>query len=108
MDELGLPPSSTGAPGGARVGYRMSHYILPGGAYRRHARSGPLARQGLCFAMSDVLEFVGVYRPKPGVPPSQAYDASGYQGAERYCTWQVSGCRPKPSGSLPRDMPQDG
>ncbi len=35
MDALGLPPSSTGAPGGARVGYRMSHYILQGGAFDR-------------------------------------------------------------------------
>lgn len=35
MDILGLPPSSTGAPGGARVGYRMSHYIAPGGAFDR-------------------------------------------------------------------------
>jgi hypothetical protein len=35
MDELGLPPSSTGAPGGARVGYRMTHYILQGGAFDR-------------------------------------------------------------------------
>jgi predicted SprT family Zn-dependent metalloprotease len=35
MDELGLAPSSTGAPGGARVGYRMSHYIVEGGAFAR-------------------------------------------------------------------------
>src|ERR1041384_2532029 len=35
MDELGLAPSSTGAPGGARVGYRMSHYIVEGGLFAR-------------------------------------------------------------------------
>jgi hypothetical protein len=33
MDELGLAPSSTAAPGGARVGYRMSHWIVEGGAF---------------------------------------------------------------------------
>lgn len=33
MDELGLTPSSTGEPGGDRVGYRMSHYIVEGGAF---------------------------------------------------------------------------
>jgi len=35
MDELGLAPSSTGAPGSARVGYRMSHYIVEGGPFAR-------------------------------------------------------------------------
>lgn len=35
MESLGLMPSSTAAPGGARVGYRMSHYIIPGGAFER-------------------------------------------------------------------------
>jgi len=35
MDELGLAPSSTAAPGGKRVGYKMSHYIVEGGAFAR-------------------------------------------------------------------------
>ena len=35
MVELGLMPSSTRAPPGAPVGYRMSHYIIPGGAFER-------------------------------------------------------------------------
>lgn len=35
MQSLGLMPSSTAAPGGARVGYRMSHYIIPGEAFER-------------------------------------------------------------------------
>ena len=30
MTSIGLMPSSTGAPGGARVGPQMTHYILPG------------------------------------------------------------------------------
>lgn len=33
MDELGLTPSATGKPGGKRVGERMSHYIVDGGAF---------------------------------------------------------------------------
>ncbi len=33
MDEIGLAPSSTGAPGGARHGERMSHYIVEGGPF---------------------------------------------------------------------------
>ncbi len=35
MEALGLMPSSTAAPGGARVGYRMSHWIIPGGPFER-------------------------------------------------------------------------
>lgn len=30
MEEVGLMPSSTAAPGGARVGYRVSHYVVDG------------------------------------------------------------------------------
>jgi predicted SprT family Zn-dependent metalloprotease len=33
MDSIGLIPSSTGAPGGARVGQRVTHYIAPGGRF---------------------------------------------------------------------------
>jgi predicted SprT family Zn-dependent metalloprotease len=35
MESVGLTPSSTGMPGGARVGQRMSHYIEDGGAFAR-------------------------------------------------------------------------
>jgi len=33
MEAIGLMPSATGAPGGARVGDRMTHYILDGGPF---------------------------------------------------------------------------
>ncbi len=33
MEEIGLMPSSTASPGGSRVGYKVSHYILEGGAF---------------------------------------------------------------------------
>jgi len=33
MESIGLMPSSTGAPGGARIGFRMSHYIIEGGLF---------------------------------------------------------------------------
>ena len=35
MESIGLMPSDTGAPGGKRVGQRMTHYIIPGGAFDR-------------------------------------------------------------------------
>jgi predicted SprT family Zn-dependent metalloprotease len=41
MEALGLMPSSTAAPGGARVGYRMSHYIIPSGAFERAFEAMP-------------------------------------------------------------------
>jgi ribosomal protein S27E len=33
MREIGLHPSSTGAPGGKETGYRMDHYIVEGGPF---------------------------------------------------------------------------
>lgn len=33
MEELGLMPSSTAAPGGKRTGYKVSHYIMEGGPF---------------------------------------------------------------------------
>jgi hypothetical protein len=33
MKEIGLHPSSTGAPGGKETGQRVSHYIIKGGAF---------------------------------------------------------------------------
>jgi SprT-like family len=33
MIEIGLIPSTTGAEGGAQTGYRVSHYIAPGGRF---------------------------------------------------------------------------
>jgi hypothetical protein len=35
MESLGLMPSSTAAPGGSRVGYRMSHYVIEAGPFAR-------------------------------------------------------------------------
>lgn len=35
MERIGLMPSSTGAPGGKRTGYRVSHFIMPGGLFDR-------------------------------------------------------------------------
>ncbi len=51
MEEIGLMPSSTAAPGGARVGYRVSHYILEDGAFARAFAAMPkdLALPFLCF-----------------------------------------------------------
>lgn len=33
MEEIGLMPSNTGEPGGAKTGEQMSHYIVKGGAF---------------------------------------------------------------------------
>lgn len=41
MDEIGLVPSATAAPGGARTGYRVSHYIDEGGAFARAFEAMP-------------------------------------------------------------------
>jgi predicted SprT family Zn-dependent metalloprotease len=33
MEELGLMPSNTGAPGGRKTGQRMTHYVIAGGPF---------------------------------------------------------------------------
>jgi len=38
MEALGLMPSNTGKPRGRRLGFRMSHYIIEGGAFDRACR----------------------------------------------------------------------
>lgn len=38
MQAVGLMPSSTGAPGGARVGQQMTHYIIAGGSFELAAQ----------------------------------------------------------------------
>jgi predicted SprT family Zn-dependent metalloprotease len=45
MVEIGLMPSDTAAPGGARTGYKMSHYIIPGGRFERAFDAMPAACQ---------------------------------------------------------------
>jgi len=37
MKKIGLQPSTTGQPGGNETGYRVSHYIIPGGPFERVA-----------------------------------------------------------------------
>ncbi|MEW7987672.1 MAG: SprT-like domain-containing protein [Candidatus Thiodiazotropha sp.] len=39
MNELGLPPSNTGKPGGKRTGYQMMHYIEKDGAFYKACQS---------------------------------------------------------------------
>lgn len=39
MEEIGLMPSSTGAPGGKRTGEHMSDYIIPGGRFEMAANA---------------------------------------------------------------------
>jgi ribosomal protein S27E len=43
MEALGLMPSDTAAPGGSRLGYKMSHYIIAGGAFERAFDAMPAA-----------------------------------------------------------------
>jgi predicted SprT family Zn-dependent metalloprotease len=61
MEELGLMPSSTAAPGGARVGYKMSHYIVAGGAFERAFEAMPAGCQlpWMCGVDEDAIEGKG-------------------------------------------------
>jgi predicted SprT family Zn-dependent metalloprotease len=41
MDAVGLVPSSTALPGGARVGQKVSHYVAKGGPFEQAFRAMP-------------------------------------------------------------------
>lgn len=55
MEQVGLCPSETGAPGGRKVGPRVSHYIVDGGAFARAFQRMPLELRlpWRCQAESD-------------------------------------------------------
>lgn len=46
MEAIGLMPSNTGQPGGHKMGERVTHYILPGGAFDQAMDA--LLATGLC------------------------------------------------------------
>jgi hypothetical protein len=57
MERIGLPPSSTGLPGGRQTGRSMSHYIRPGGAYLASCRR--------LLATGFVLPWLDRHAPEP-------------------------------------------
>lgn len=51
MIRIGLMPSDTGAPGGKRTGYRVSHYVIEGGLFDHACRE--LLARGYGFDWRD-------------------------------------------------------
>jgi predicted SprT family Zn-dependent metalloprotease len=51
MEEIGLIPSHTGAPGGKRTGQAVSHYIQDGGLFQKQRKR--LAERGFSFDYQD-------------------------------------------------------
>jgi len=64
MERIGLMPSATGAPGGKRTGYRMTHYIVEDGLFDRACSE--LLASGLQINWADRV----VHRKQPGVDPN--------------------------------------
>lgn len=58
MDEVGLAPSHTGAPGGKRTGYQMTHYIVEGGAFAEAFEAMPKGCRlpWLCSERKGIVE----------------------------------------------------
>jgi predicted SprT family Zn-dependent metalloprotease len=54
MKAIGLQPSDTGAPGGKETGQRMTHYIVPGGAFA--IACGALLSDGFRLAWGEVID----------------------------------------------------
>lgn len=74
MEALGLMPSSTGQPGGKKIGQSMNDYVIPGGRFDKATRR--LLSTG--FAISWMDRFPISVRPlaalAPSSPPSGSMD----------------------------------
>jgi len=77
MESLGLMPSATGKPGGARTGDYMSHYIVSGGPFQVHCRN-LLAKAEIIVWLDRFPELL-----PSEVAPSQASDKTAAPLSEK-------------------------
>lgn len=75
MEAVGLKPSSTAAPGGNRIGQRVSHYIIPGGHFDVACRE--LLDAGFKIHWRDKITFV------KGADPNDPDGANGDGAAKK-------------------------
>lgn len=61
MEEIGLMPSSTGKPDGAKTGEQMTHYIMTDGAYDKACKA--------LLTQDFTLSWVDKYPPERPAPP---------------------------------------
>jgi hypothetical protein len=71
MERIGLMPSNTGEPGGKRTGQRMSHYILPDGAFARAFKARTF--EDLHYDREELLGHVPVLMVLPDPPAIPRY-----------------------------------
>lgn len=83
MEAIGLMPSDTGRPGGARVGQRMADYPIPGGIFERVARD--LIAGGWSPSWYDQIETLRAAATVPAPLPGGGYqgEASGASAPAR-------------------------
>lgn len=93
MLDVGLHPSNTGQPGGKTVGRKMTHYILPDGAFAREAQA--LVDGGFALDWSEVAPF----QPRP--PGGEG----GNGGPERPWNPDVDGPPPPQRDGAPGQAP---
>jgi hypothetical protein len=77
MEKVGLMPSSTGEPGGKRVGPRMTHYIIENGAFAKAFAAMPATF--LLPWRSGIPELAkgGAVAPKKKDPSKVKYTCEG-------------------------------
>ena len=77
MEEIGLMPSNTGKPGGAKTGEQMTHYIITDGAYDKSCKE--------LLTRDFTLSWVDKYPPeRPPAPrtPAEPKEPGQPQGPE--------------------------
>jgi hypothetical protein len=89
MEAIGLMPSSTGAPGGKRIGDRVSHWIVPDGPLTSPARLSWPSRRGCSGAIARSNQ---ERRPAQQVFPSgRRQGCMGAAGRRLYCGEHAGG-----------------
>ena len=84
MQEIGLEPSSTGAPGGKRTGDRVSHYIVAGGPFDLACQAFLAKNPGLLWGDRPVEPKSGGKRAKY-VCPEDGIAMWGRPGVQLLC-----------------------
>ncbi len=85
MEAIGLMPSATGEPGGARVGQRMTHYVIEGGRFAQAFDALP-SKTLLPFVAGAAIE--GARGPKKARDPSKTPYVCGTCGLK---VWAKAG-----------------
>ncbi len=104
MKRVGLIPSNTGAPGGKKTGYQMSHYIIDGGPFDLSFQR--LVASGFELSWADHSTRISAAPDGENTPDSSGDPESAKPKKKDRIKFRCSGCAlnawAKPAAKLAR------